>query len=128
MSRQDTRTPSRTRLIANRISRMRRPTRILLSAAISLILVILASLIIDRLFIQGVYEGDVDPMTPALVVVGLGLVFYGVGWWAMVGFDLDPDHPWQAGIPAVAYVSVGLIGFVLMIILILLGLVIGYYL
>ena len=119
---------SRIDQIAARINRMPRTTRIIVSVAVTLILVILASLVIDRIFIQGVYDGKVDPMTPALVAVALGLVLYGLGWWSMVGFDLDSNRPWQAGRAAVIYIALGGAGLILTIVLIAFGLVFGYYL
>ncbi|MBN1202336.1 MAG: hypothetical protein JXJ20_10815 [Anaerolineae bacterium] len=111
-----------------RIDRMGRRRRIILALLITLELVALTSLIIDRLLIGRVVEGDVNPMTPALIEAGLGLLFYGIGWWAMVGFDWDPQSPWRAGRPAVVYTVLGAASLVLLVLLVLFGLVFGYVL
>jgi hypothetical protein len=109
-----------------RINRMSRGGRIRLTLVITLVLTVLLSVVIDRTLIDRVVEGSVDPMLPALIAAGLGLVFYGVGWWAMVGFELN--EPWRAGTPAVVFVVAGVAGLVLIIVLALFGLVFGYLL
>ena len=109
-----------------RINRMPRITRIVLALGITLELTVLLSVVIDRTLIDQVVEGSVDPMVPALIAAGLGLVFYGVGWWAMVGFELN--QPWRAGTPAVLFVAAGVAGLALIIVLALSGLVFGYLL
>jgi len=75
-----------------------------------------------------VVEGDVDPLTPALIAVALGVILYAIGWWALVGFEGDPRRPWHAGTPAVLYVAAGGAGLVLIVMLALFGLAFGYVL
>lgn len=113
---------------AARVDQWPRLVRIAVSLLITLELVILVSVLIDRLLLDMVYEGDVGAMTPALIAAGLGLVFYAIGWWAMVGFDSDPNRPWRGGKRAVIWVGIGLAGLVLLIILALFGLAVGYLL
>jgi hypothetical protein len=111
-----------------RLDRLSRLWRVVLSLLITLELVVLCSVIIDRVFIDSVLKGKVGAMTPAWIAAALGLVFYAVGWWALVGFDLDPDEPWHAGRWAVWYVALGAAGLVLMVMLALFGLAFGYLL
>ncbi len=111
-----------------RINRVPRLGRVVLSLLITLELVILLSVIIDRTLIDSVVEGDVDPLTPALIAAVLGVVLYGISWWALVGFDADPRTPWQAGLPAVAVVTAGIAGLLLIVVLALFGLAFGYVL
>jgi hypothetical protein len=58
----------------------------------------------------------------------LGQAAFLVGWWAVVGFDLNPAQPWHAGRPAGVYVAAGVIGLAVLIVLILFGLLFGYVL
>jgi hypothetical protein len=113
---------------ADRLDRMSRVWRVVLSLLITLELVILLSLFIDRVLIDRVIAGDVGPGVPAWIAVILGIVFYAAGWWSLVGFDLNPNGPWHAGIPAVVYVAAGSAGLVLLAILALYGLAFGYLL
>jgi len=119
---------SRVDMWITRINRVPRLGRVVLSLLITLELVILLSVIIDRTLIDAVVEGDVDPMTPALIAAVLGVVIYGISWWALVGFDADPGDPWQAGLPAVVMVGAGIAGLVLIVVLALFGLAFGYVL
>ena len=120
--------PSRIEQWAALINRLRRATRIALSVVIALELTLLISLIVDRLLIAAVYDGDVGAMVPALIAVGFGVLFYVIGWWALVGFDADPTRPWRAGRPAVLYAAVGAAGVIALVMLILIGLAQGYIL
>jgi hypothetical protein len=110
------------------LDRLPRLRRVLLSLGITVEFVILASLVIDRLLIDSVLSGDVHPLVPAWVAAGLGVVFYGIGWWALVGFDFDADHPWRAGNPAGLYVTAGLLALALLAVLVLFGMMFGYVL
>lgn len=48
-----------------------------------------------------------ETLSNLIIFMAIGWVaVYAVGWWAMVGFDLD-DQPWQAGKPAAWYTIVG---------------------
>jgi hypothetical protein len=120
--------PSRIDYWAARLDRVPRLTRVFLSLAITAELTVLLSLMVDRLLIDSVVSGDVDALVPALVAVGVGVVLYVVGWWALVGFDLDLNEPWHGGPPAVMYVAAGAAGAVLLVALILFGLAFGYVL
>lgn len=113
---------------AARLNRLSRMGRVVLSVLITLELVVLISLVIDKLLIDQVIEGDVDPMTPALIEAAIGIVFYVIGWALLVGFDSDAQKPWQASTPTVLYVAAGGVGLVLLIILALFGLAFGYIL
>lgn len=113
---------------AERLDRMSRVWRVVLSLLITLELVILLSLFIDRVLIDRVVAGDVGAAVPAWIAVILGIVLYVVGWWALVGFDLNPDRPWHAGTPAVLYVVAGGACLVILVILALFGLAFGYLL
>jgi hypothetical protein len=113
---------------ADRLDRMSRAWRVVLSLLITLELVILLSLFIDRVLIDRVVAGDVGAAVPAWIAVILGIVLYIVGWWALVGFDFNPDRPWRAGTPAVLYVAAGGACLVILVILALFGLAFGYLL
>jgi hypothetical protein len=109
-----------------RIDRMPRMTRIVLALFFTLVLVVLAWLVFSVLFGIEVFDPNPDATAPLVVVVVLGLVVYGVGWWSMVGFEID--QPWQAGLPAVVFVTAGLLGLLLIVVLVLFGLAFGYIL
>ncbi len=113
---------------AARLGRLSRGWRVLLSLVITLELVILLSFVVDRLLIQRVVEGDLARAAPAWIAVGVGLVLYALGWWALVGFDWDPTRPWRPGRAAVLYTAAGGAGLLVMIVLVLFGLAFGYLL
>lgn len=121
-------TESRIRLWADRLARLPHLTRVVLALAIALELTVLLSVVVDRLLIDAVVDGDVDPMTPALIAAVFGVILYGVGWWAMIGFDSDPRRPWEPGAPAVVYTAAGAAGLVILAALALFGLAFGYLL
>ncbi len=130
MPRQDSsaRNVSRIELWAARLDRMPRGARVAISLVITLVLVVLAWLVIT--LVLGVEILDPDPHleVPLIVVIALGIVFYVIGWWALVGFDLDPQRPWHAGTAAVLYAAAGAASLVLVIMLALFGLAFGYIL
>ena len=110
------------------LDQMSRLRRVLLSLGITIEFVILASIVIDQLLIDAVLAGEVGPLVPAWIAAGLGVLFYGIGWWALVGFDVDPSRPWQAGNPAGLYVIGGAVALVLLVTLALFGMLFGYFL
>lgn len=109
-----------------RINRMPRTARVMFALFFTLELVILAWLVVSALFGIEVLDTDPDATAPLVIVVVLGLVVYGVGWWSMVGFEVT--EAWQAGLPAVIFVAVGMLGLVVLVILVLFGLAFGYIL
>jgi hypothetical protein len=117
---------SRVEQWSNRLNRMPRMLRMVLSLAITLELVILAWLLIAAVLDIHIFDPDPDLTLPLVLITALGLVFYSVGWWAMVGFDTS--GPWQAGPPAVIFAAAGCAGLILVIMLVLLGLAFGYIL
>lgn len=111
-----------------RLNRVRRPWRVVLSLLITLELVALLWLVLAQIFGVGVFEPGDDAGTALLIAVVLGFAVYGLGWAALVGFDLDPDRPWRAGRLAVLYVAAGAAGAFTVAVLILYGLIFGYVL
>lgn len=110
----------------SRIDRLPRLGRVILSLVITLELVIILWLIVAALFGMEPLDPDPDTTAPLLVIIVLGLTLYAVGWWALVGFDMDPNQPWRAEPPALVYVLLGAAGFVLLVMLAIYGLAFGY--
>jgi hypothetical protein len=115
-------------LWASRLNRLSRTGRVVLTWLITLELVALVSIFVDKLLIDQVIQGDVGAMTPALIEAGIGAVLYLLGWWLLVGFDSDPQNPWQARTSTVLYVAAGVAVLILLIVLALFGLAFGYIL
>ncbi|NDJ75783.1 MAG: hypothetical protein GYB65_05960 [Chloroflexi bacterium] len=113
---------------AARINRLPRLARVILSLVITLEVTALMWLLLALVFDLKLDEVDSTTTIVLVIVLGLGLAAYVVGWWAMVGFDLDPDRPWQAGTATVLYVAGGIIAQVLLLVLALFGLAFGYIL
>ncbi|MCB9436085.1 MAG: hypothetical protein H6673_03720 [Anaerolineales bacterium] len=87
------RTLTRTERIATRIDALSRPTRMALNMWISLAVMGVVGL--PLLFLTG---GENGGSTISLfIVVGVWLIVYAAGWYALLGFDIDDEHPWQAG-------------------------------
>lgn len=110
---------------AIRLDRLPRTARIALSLVITLILTAVVSVIVDRVLLSDMADSGT---TPALIAVAVGVVLYGLGWWALVGFDGAPGAAWRAGAAAVLYVSAGVAGLIVLVVLILVGLAQGYIL
>jgi len=106
---------------AARLSRVPHVWRIVLGGLIAMELAILVWVIVDRVVIN-----EFGNITSTFVAVAVGVLAYGVGWWALVGFDGTPGEPWRAGAPAVWYVAAGAAGLVTLIMLAILGLAFGY--
>lgn len=111
-------------LWAGRLNRLPRLWRVILNVVITLELVVLVSVIVDNLLIDAVVEGNVGAGTPILIEAIFGVIFYIIGWWALVGFD----DPWRATTASVLYFAAGAISLVLILMLILYGLAFGYLL
>ncbi|MBN2303867.1 MAG: hypothetical protein JXQ72_05290 [Anaerolineae bacterium] len=110
-----------------RIDRLPRMVRVLLSLGITLELVALVWVVLAELF--GIEPLDPNPdntTAPLLLTVLAGVALYAVGWWALVGFDLDPAEPWQAGCPAVRYMAAGVVCLIVLALLVLYGLAMRY--
>jgi len=111
----------RVALWAERLTRLPHVWRIVLGFLITLVMAILAWVVVDRLVI-----GELGNTTSTFVAVAAGLLVYGVAWWALVGFDDNPQQPWQAGPAAVWLVAAGAAGLVALVMLAVLGLAFGY--
>ncbi|MGQ9850501.1 MAG: hypothetical protein ACUVSU_10690 [Aggregatilineaceae bacterium] len=110
------------------INRQSRGRRVALSLAITVELVILVSVLVDRLLIDRVTAGDLSRAAPAWIAAGVGVVVYVLGWWALVGFDWNPAQPWRAGTGAVLFTVAGAAALIVLAVLALYGLVFGYLL
>lgn len=108
---------------ADRLTRVPHVWRIVLGALIALVLALLAWVVVDRIVIN-----EFGSMTSTFVAVAVGVLAYGAGWWALIGFDEDPSHPWHARAGAVWFVAAGAAGLVALIALVALGLIFGYVL
>jgi branched-subunit amino acid transport protein len=117
--------PSRIEVWAMRLDRLPRTARIVLSFVITLVLTAVVSVFVDRVLLNDMSDSGT---TPALVAVAVGVVLYILGWWTLVGFDGNPTEPWRASAVAVLYVSLGVAGLFILVMLILIGLAQGYIL
>jgi protein-S-isoprenylcysteine O-methyltransferase Ste14 len=109
-----------------RLGRLSRGWRVALSLAVTAVLVVLVSIIVDRLLVDSVIRGDLARSVPAWIAAATGVVLYALGWWALVGFDWNPAQPWHPGRPAVFFTAAGAAGLLLIVSLALFGLVFGY--
>ncbi len=122
------RSETRMALWVARIERWPRVGRMVLSFVIALILSGLVWWAVAQLLGIGPLEAHPNATLALGIVVVAGFVFYGYGWWVLVGFDTDPARPWQARPRSVWYVFLGGVGLVMVVVLLLLGLVYGYLL
>jgi len=112
--------------LAGRIQRWRRPTRIALASFLALVLVTVVSFFVDRLLLQQVYDEELSVWVPTLIIAGVGIGAYWLGWRLLVGFDWDEERPWQASRASALYVVLGLAGVAFIILWILSGLASGF--
>lgn len=114
-------TLSRTERIANRINALSRPSRMAINIWISLMTMGVVGLPLVFLF-----GGQNKASTiPIVAVATVWLVVYAAGWYALIGFDLDEERPWQAGKPAVWIVVIGIIMTFLVALELIFGLLFG---
>lgn len=104
------------------IDRWARPLRIAMATYVTLVVIVMLGYVMDLLILDQVYAGEISTTVPTLIITVLGVVTYGVGWWLLVGFDLNPDRPWQATFASAMWVILGAVGTLI----ILLALIFGY--
>ncbi len=121
---------SRSQRLAERIDRMSRGTRIMLnmwtSIAISVLIGFPIVLILSR-NVSDLEQGQIL-YAPTIVIAVIWLLIYAYGWWALVGFDWNPEVPWKAGKPAVAMVVATVVATFLLILEIVFALLFGFVL
>ncbi len=108
---------------AGRMNTWSRPLRIAIATLTAVLWVGLLIAILNAVLPADSFQ---DPDSAFNIVLGLsifGMVLYGVGWALLVGFDLDPDQPWQAKRPAVYYLLSGGIALTLIV----LGVIVGVF-
>ncbi len=110
------------------LDRQPRGRRVALSLAITVELVILVSVMVDRLLVDRVIAGDLSRSAPAWIAAGTGVIVYVIGWWVLVGFDWNPGQPWRAGKGAVLFAVIGAAALIVLMVLALYGLLFGYLL
>lgn len=95
-----------------------RGARIGLNAFISLLVMVVLGLPIVLITagsqVNEIESGEVLYI-PTIVIAVAWLAIYGIGWWALVGFDWDLDIEWRAERPAVWMVLLGATAFLLII-------------
>jgi TRAP-type C4-dicarboxylate transport system permease small subunit len=124
MTKRQVQPATRVEKIAARVDRMSRPARIAINMVISLLVVAVLGLPVTLLFAGDASEGSVL-YAPSIIVAVIWLIIYGVGWWALVGFDVDPQQPWQAGKPAVWVTVLGAGAAFVLLLEIIFGLLYG---
>lgn len=110
--------------ITYRAQGMSRPTRIIINTLISLLIVALIG--VPMMFLiagDDSAEGGGASTLPVTIIAVLWLIIYGVGWWALVGFDIEEE--WQPGRPAGWMLVVGIGALLILIIEIVAGLLFG---
>jgi hypothetical protein len=112
--------------ITYRAQRMARPTRIVINTLISLLIVALIG--VPLMFLisgdDSASGGSASTM-PVTIIAILWLIAYGVGWWALVGFDSNIEEEWQPGRPAGWMLVVGIGALLILIIEIVAALLFG---
>ena len=98
-----------------------RLTRIVLAAVFALALTLAITPLIDGIYIANFY--DLNTLeAPALVSTALGVVFYLLGWRLIIGFAGDLPSASKA---VLAYLSVGALACILVVILVVFGAISG---
>ncbi|GAB4414851.1 MAG: hypothetical protein Kow00106_10110 [Anaerolineae bacterium] len=128
MARKGTATTNRFEQWVAWLDRQPRGRRVALSLAITVELVILVSVAVDRLLVDRVIAGDMARTVPAWIAAGTGLFVYVIGWWALVGYDWNPAKPWRAGHKGVLFTAIGVAALIVLVVLALYGLLFGYLL
>lgn len=121
---------SRSEQIAARLDRMSRGSRIMLNMWTSIAVSVLIGLPVVLLFSRDVNQLEQGEIlyAPTIIVAVLWLVVYAYGWWALVGFDWDPEVPWRARQPAVAMLVVSVIASFLLVLEAVVALMFGFVL
>ena len=127
MAKAPTRPSARIDRITRRVASMSRPTRIVVNMLISLTVVALIGLPIMFLLAgSDTIEGGGVATVPVTILAVIWVVTYGIGWWAMVGFDTDVE--WVARRPAGWMMVFGVMAFLIFALEIILSLLFGFVL
>lgn len=105
--------------LIDRVGRLRRLTRIILTMGITGALTVAAWLLVALVLGS---DAGMSSAVRLVVLFGVGLPLYGYGWWILVGFDRGKDSHWRADQQAVWYLGAGCLGFVLSVVLIVVAL------
>jgi hypothetical protein len=98
--------PSRIEQWAARIEALPRLLRITLTLVTTVLLVFLVWALLAELVGGGLVSADPSPAL-TLIVALMGMLIYGAGWAALVGFDNRPGGAWHAGPSAVYFLAAG---------------------
>lgn len=125
MSKKTSKRPlTRIERVALYLNGLSRPSRMGLNIWISLVVMGVVGL--PLVFALGGANGD---STASIVVITtLWFLVYAAGWHALLGFDLDEEHPWQAGRAAVWMLVIGIVMTFLAVLEIVFGLLFGFVL
>jgi hypothetical protein len=102
---------------AARIEGIPRLTRIILTLIITVFVVLLLWAVLAEVVGGGITSADPNANITLLVIV-LGVVFYGAAWGALVGFENRQEKTWHAGPSAVYFLIVGLVSLILLVIIV----------
>lgn len=119
-------TPPRIDLFVKRVNMWSRATRIGMATFVSTILTLMVGYVLHGMLLKDPYSSNLSLFY--LLVSGLGIVLYYVGWYLLGAFETDPEHPWIASRASVYYVLVGFAALGLVGLAIVGGLIFAYLL
>ncbi len=98
-----------------------RLTRIVLAAVFALALTLAITPLVDGIYVANFYDVNTRE-APALLSTSLGVIFYLLGWRLIIGFAGDTP---VASKGVLAYLSVGALACILVVILVVFGAISG---
>ncbi len=104
-------------LLASRILGLPRLARIVLVTLLTMAIILAVFPLVDDIYLRYFFTHETR-ILPSLVSLGIGILFYILGWWGLVGM-VGTTLPVR---PAVLwYVGVGVAAFVLVVLLLIFG-------
>jgi protein-S-isoprenylcysteine O-methyltransferase Ste14 len=119
-------TPPSLDQFVKRINRWSRAARIGTASFVSTILTLLVGYLLFGLLIDDPYSDSITLFY--LLVSGVGIALYFLGWYWLGAFETNAEQPWVASRASAYYVLAGLLALVMVILAIIGGLIAAYLL
>lgn len=112
--------------LVRRMNGWSRPLRIGLATLIAVLWVGFGIAILSLALPSDTFQNPDSALNVVIGLTVLGVLLYGLGWTLMVGFDVDPDLPWQASRASAYFVLAGGLVVGLLLLAVIFGILYAY--
>lgn len=112
--------------LVSRMNGWSRPLRIGLATLIAVLWVGFGIAVLSLVLPSDTFQNPDSALNVVIGLTVLGVLLYGLGWTLMVGFDVDPDLPWQASRASAYFVLAGGLVVGLLLLAVIFGILYAY--